>query len=57
MAWSDAERECDYARAFGEFSMVIRHAEQSWTGGREDERAQEECGKDDMRSKGKMVFL
>ena len=26
-------------------------------GGREDERAQEECGKDDMRSKGKMVFL
>ena len=57
VAWREAEKECDCARAFGEFSMVIRHAEQSWTGGREDERAQEEYGKDDMRSKGKMVFL
>ena len=53
MAWREAEKECDCARLFGEFSMVIRHAEQSWTGG----RAQEEYGNDDMRSKGKMVFL
>ena len=32
VAWREAKRECDYARAFGEFLMVIRHAEQSWTG-------------------------
>jgi hypothetical protein len=42
--WREAERECDCARASGEFSMVIQHAEQrqSRTGRKGDEREQKE---------------
>jgi len=47
VAWREAEKECDCARAFGEFSMVIRHAEQSWTG--------EEKMKEHRRNMVKMI--
>ena len=46
VAWRESE-ECDCARAFGEFSMVIRHAEQSWTG--------EEKMKEHRRNMVKMI--